>query len=76
MGGKMVMIPEKAPDSLHFVPLGDHENQRLGAKGSALVDYLLHPPQGTKAELGTDVPGELRESRQRALLALVRSAFE
>ncbi|MTH63812.1 hypothetical protein [Paracoccus shanxieyensis] len=68
-------VKHPRPD-LRFQPLDDQANARIGAEGSALVDYLLHPPQGAQAELGADVSHDLRRARRGALEALIRSAFD
>ncbi|WP_185958592.1 hypothetical protein [Paracoccus laeviglucosivorans] len=64
------------PNTLRFVALSSADNARISENGSALVDYLLHPPKGTERELGEGIAPEITQKRRDALRALTEAAFK
>lgn len=68
-------VKSKKSAPLYFEPATEAENRRIGPDGTALIDYMLHPPQDAASRVGQDISDELRHNRRAALRALTKGAF-
>ena len=67
-------------DRLSLVRASDEANARLGPDSSAIVDYLLYPPEGypipgAGADWGEKSREEVMQERNLAIQRLIDAAF-